>query len=56
MVSPYPVKFGGRRQRGSGHMMFLVVEGQHFTSPCFNPLLLFVSKGHGMPCSRKLNT
>ena len=31
--------------------IFLVVQGQEITYPCFNPPLLFISKTHGIACS-----
>ena len=36
MVSNHPAKFGGQRHCSGGDMMFLVVEGQDSTCPCFN--------------------
>ena len=35
MVSHQPARFGGHRRCGSGDMMFVVVEGQDSTCPCF---------------------
>ena len=51
MVSHLPAKFGCHRHSDHGDKIFLVVEGQVFTSPCFSPPLLFISKANGMPCS-----
>ena len=51
MVSHLPAKFGCNRHCDHGDKIFLVVEGQVFTSPCFSPPLLFISKANGMPCS-----
>ena len=48
MVSNHPAKFGGQRHCSGGDMMFLVVEGQDSTCPCFNLPFLFISKAHGM--------
>ena len=54
MVSHHPAKFGDHRHCGSGDIMFLVAEEEnsrcsHFNPPLlFNPLLLFISKGHGL--------
>ena len=50
MVSHDPAKFGGHRHCGSGDLMFLVVEGQDSTCPCFNLPLQFISKIYGIPC------
>ena len=55
MVSHHLAKFGGHRHCGSGDMMFLVVEEQGSTCPCFNIPLLIISKGHGMPCPHTKN-
>ena len=55
MVSHHSDKFGGHKLRGSGDMIFLVVEGRKSTCPCFNPLLLFISEGLGMPYSQTRN-
>ena len=48
MVSDDSVKFGGHRHFGRGDAMFFVVQGQYSKWPCFNPLLLFISKDHGL--------
>ena len=55
MVSHHPAKSVGHKYYGSGDIMFLVVEGQDSTYPRFNPLLLFISEAHGMPCSHTQN-
>ena len=51
MVSHLPAKFGCHSHCDHGDKIFLVVEGQVFTSPRFTPPLLFISKANGMPCS-----
>ena len=48
MVSHYPAKFGGDRHYGSEDIMFLVNEEENSECSCFNPPLLFISKGHGL--------
>ena len=50
MLSHHPDMFGSHGHSGSGDMMFLVVEGQDSTCHCFNPILLLISKAHGMLC------
>ena len=55
MVSHLPAKFGSHRHSDHGDKIFLVVEGQVFTSPSFSPPLLFISKANGMPCSYTQN-
>ena len=47
MVSHHPAKFGDHRHCGSGDM-FLVAEEENSRCSCFNPPLLFISKGHGL--------
>ena len=47
MVNHHPGKFGGHRHGGSEDM-FLVVEQKNSTWSCLNPLVLFISKAHGM--------
>ena len=45
----HPAKFAGHRHCGSGgDVMFLVVEEQDSTCSRLNPLLLFISKRHGL--------
>ena len=44
--SPDSAKFGGHRQCNSGNI-FLVAEEED-SGCCFNPSLLFISKGYGM--------
>ena len=51
MVSHNPAKSDGHRHCGSRDMMFFVVEGQDSTIPRLDPLLLFISRAHGMLCS-----
>ena len=46
MVSYHSAKFGSPKNCENGDMMILVVEGQDFTCPRLNPLLLFISKAH----------
>ena len=48
-----PSKFGSHRDC-SGNMSFLV-EGEDSTCPRLDPPLLYISKAHGMPCSRTGN-
>ena len=55
MVSQDPAKFGGHRHCGSRDMMLLLAEGQDLTCLHFNPLLLSISKAHGMPDSHTQN-
>ena len=55
MVSHYIAKFGGYRYCCSRDMMFVAVEGHNSTRPRLDLPLLFISKVHGMPCSRKQN-
>ena len=43
MISDQPAKFGRMRRYN-----VLVVKKQHFTCSRLNPLLLFISKGHGL--------
>ena len=50
MISYHPTKFGSHRCYDSGGIMFLLIEGQDSTWPCVNPLLLFISKAHGVSC------
>ena len=51
MKSHHPTILGGRRHCGSGDM-FLLVEGQDSAYPCFNPILLFISKEHDLEAHR----
>ena len=53
IVNHHSAKFGGHTRCGSGDMIFLLVlvEGQDFTRPCLNPLLLFVFKVNDMSYS-----
>ena len=45
----HPAKFAGHRYCGSGgDVMFLAVEEQDSTCSRLNPLLLFISKRHGL--------
>ena len=48
MVSQQPAKFGDHRHCGSGDIMSLVAEEENSRRSCFNPPLLFISKGHGL--------
>ena len=48
MVSHHPEKFGDHRHCGSGDIMFSVAEKENSRCSCFNPTLLFFSKGHGL--------
>ena len=48
MVFHHPGKFGGHRRCYSGDIMVLVAEEKDPRSSCFNPLLLFISRGHGL--------
>ena len=50
MISYHPTKFGGHRCYDTEGIMFLLIEGQDSTWPRVNPLLLFISKAHGVPC------
>ena len=52
-VSHHPGKFGGHRNC-SGDIMFLVAKEEDFRCSLFNPLLLFIYKGHG--CLHALKT
>ena len=53
-VKSQPTKFGDHRHCGSGYMMFLVAEKENSRFSrfnlllLFNPLLLSISKGHGL--------
>ena len=48
MVSHNPARSGSRAHCGSDDIMFLVVEEEDSRCSSFNPLLLFISKGHGL--------
>ena len=48
MVNHHPATFGGHRHCGSGDIMLLVAEEENSRCSCFNPPLLFISKGHGL--------
>ena len=48
MVNHHPTKFGDHRYCGSEDKMFLVTEEENSRCSCFNPPLLFISKGHGL--------
>ena len=49
MVNYNPAKFDGHRHCVCVYLMLLVVKGQDSTCPRLIPLLLFISKVHGMP-------
>ena len=48
MVSQHLAKFGSHRHCGSGDIMFLLAVEENSRCFCFNPLMLFISKGHGL--------
>ena len=45
IASDHSAKFCCYRHCGSGHIMFLVVDEEDSRCSCFNPLLLFITKG-----------
>ena len=48
MVSHHLVKFGDHRRCGSGDIMLLVAGEENSRCFHFSPLILFISKGHGL--------
>ena len=48
MVSHHPAKFSVRKYSLRADIMFLTAEEEDFRCCGFNPLFLFISKGHGL--------